>query len=291
MAIGTFNYPLTLGNEVAAGQHYMLINSYESINSVQGSTQMISSIALYIPPDSLTTTIAQSYGDIEMGALIGAAGGTGQGGPPSQDMSAKIATNYQNTSTTGAWDSVKGTMSTIFSKPQAAQNFMAAGAGLARNKHMSLAYKGPGPFRTHTFTFNFFPKEKAEADMIKSIVNDFKNGSTARMSGGTITDNALSEPFFASPRHYKIKFMMGGGKENEYLHQIGTSVITTMTVNHDPQSVVGFHKDGSPVQTRLALSFQEIEYITSTDKEGKINENIDMLGNSHDKQIRDRRNR
>ena len=82
-------------------------------------------------------------------------------------------------------------------------------------------------------------------------------------------------------------------KDNPYLFQIGTSVITTMTINHDPQSVVGFHKDGSPVQTRLALTFQEIEYITSADKistDGKTMGEIDPNNkDSHDAQIRDRR--
>ena len=39
-----------------------------------------------------------------------------------------------------------------------------------------------------------------------------------------------------------------------------------MTVNHDPQGIVGFHKDGAPVQTTLSLNFKEIEYLLSGDK-------------------------
>ena len=38
-----------------------------------------------------------------------------------------------------------------------------------------------------------------------------------------------------------------------------------MTVNHDPDGVVGFHNDGSPVHSRLQLTFQEIQYVTSSD--------------------------
>ena len=34
-----------------------------------------------------------------------------------------------------------------------------------------------------------------------------------------------------------------------------------MTINHDPDSVVGFHNDGSPVHSTLAITFQEIEYV------------------------------
>ena len=39
-----------------------------------------------------------------------------------------------------------------------------------------------------------------------------------------------------------------------------------MTINHDPDSVVGFHEDGSPVHSTLAITFQEIEYVISEDK-------------------------
>ena len=290
MAIGTFNYPSTLGKEVAAGQHYMMIDSYESKNAVQGHTNIISSIALYIPPNALTTTIAQSYGEMAGGAVMASVGGAGEQ-DRGQTLTASLAQKYQKATTEGAWEAIKGAAGSILTKPQQAQNFMAAGLGMARNKHMALAYKGPSAFRTHTFEFNFFPKDLAESNMVRKIINDLKNGSTARLSGDS-DEFGLSSPFFNSPRHYRIKFMMGGGnKQNPYLYQIGTSVITTMTINHDPQSVVGFHKDGSPVQTRLGLTFQEIEYITSADKlDGKTMGEIDESNfNSHDKQIEKRR--
>ena len=38
-----------------------------------------------------------------------------------------------------------------------------------------------------------------------------------------------------------------------------------MTINHDPDSVVSFHEDGSPVHSSMTIQFQEIEYITSGD--------------------------
>ena len=84
------------------------------------------------------------------------------------------------------------------------------------------------------------------------------------------TVTRLSAPYFASPRQYEIKFMMGGrsedhkgGKENPFLYELKRSVITSMTINHDPNSVVSFHADGSPVSSSLSLQFKEIEYVTS----------------------------
>ena len=70
-----------------------------------------------------------------------------------------------------------------------------------------------------------------------------------------------------APRHWTIDFIVPGMKEkNEFLFKIGKSVITAMDVNHDPNSTVSLHSDGSPVQTTLSLSFQEIEIQVSDDE-------------------------
>ena len=276
----------------------MLVDSYESKNSIQGYEKRISSIALYIPQDSLKTTIAQTYTGVAGGAVMASVGGAVTS--DSKGWLASMGSKYMADETTkgGIWESAKAAVAGFASKPQAMENFMSAGAGLARNKHMSLAYKGPGAFRTHDFTFNFFPQDRDEANVVKAILNDFKNGSTSRMATntGTLNTNSLSAPFFASPRQYKIKFF-NGANENKFLHAIGTSVITTMNINHDPSSAVGFHADGSPVHTRLGITFQELEYVTSADKrvESGSGARVQAVGQgdltSHDDQIRARRDK
>ena len=170
---------------------------------------------------------------------------------------------------------VKQGLQGLLSKPQAAADFMSATQGLARNNHMALIYRGPNEFRSHTFNFSFWPKDKDETRIVQEIITDFKKGSTPRLAGLTkdATDiTKLRAPYFAAPRHWEIKFCMGGRGtartegENPYLFKIGRSVITSMTINHDPDNVIGFHPDGSPVHSTLAITFQEIEYVISEDK-------------------------
>ena len=252
-------YPQSLGTEVAQGQHYMLIDSYESLNAAdfEGSGKRISSIALYIPPAALTTTIAQSYEGLKGGRTLIAGAQLSGAGDGSQNV--------------GLGSFVKQGLQGLLSKPQAAADFMSATQGLARNNHMALIYRGPNEFRSHTFNFSFWPKDKGETEIVQQIINDFKLGSTPRLAGLTkdATDiTKLRAPYFAAPRHWEIKFCMGGRAgardakgENPYLFKIGRSVITSMTINHDPDSVVGFHADGSPVHSTLAITFQEIEYV------------------------------
>ena len=81
-----------------------------------------------------------------------------------------------------------------------------------------------------------------------------------RMSGTPLKKNrAVSAPFFMAPRHWTIDFYKGDGSINEYLHTIKKSVIKSMSVNHDPNSTISLHEDGSPVETDLTLTFKEIE--------------------------------
>ena len=259
------SYPASLGKDVAQGQHYMLIDSYESINAVEreGNGKQKSSIALYIPPNSLSSTLGQSYEGLKGGATMGA-GAQALGITGGRGSSEQLS-SFVKQAATG-----------LLSKPQKIADLQTATAGLARNNHLALVYRGPSEFRTHTFNFSFWPKSKTEADTVKLIINDFQAGSTPRMAGIGKDVTKLMSPYFKSPRQWEIKFCKGGtsgasdaavinGGINDYLFKIQTSVITTMTVNHDPDSVVGFHSDGAPVHTTLAITFQEISYFLSSD--------------------------
>jgi hypothetical protein len=252
------DFPPNLGFEATAGQHYMLIDSYESTNAVTTAEgQKLSSVGLYIPAGSLTTSYTGNYEGKE-GAATAARMGGSFGGSPSDERSvtAKIS------------DFASSLSSTLGSKVAAAADstgFISA-QGLTPNNHMALVYKGPNTFRQHTFAFKFFPKNSAESETVKKIIAEFRFGTLPRMnSGGLIKDS-----FFKSPRHHKIRFCRGGsgadgaGSSNGYLFEIGMSVITNMAVNYDPQSVVSFHKDGQPVEIDMSLTFQEIELQINT---------------------------
>jgi len=258
--VQNLEYPPGLGKEVAGGQHYMMIDSYESRTALETVGSRKSSIALYIPPNALKTTIGANFEGLVGGVTMAKTGGVLMGGG-----------EFSLTNMAG---SAGDLAQKLLAKTETSKNFFAAGAGLAVNNHMALVYRGPSEFRTHDFVFQFFPKDGAEATTIKKIINDLKNGMTPRLAGAGGGDKQrLTAPFFKSPRQYKI-FFKKGGTSNEYLFKIGTSVLTSMTVNHDPQGIVGFHPDGAPVQTTLSLNFKEIEYLISGDSVSKESEEL-----------------
>ena len=263
-------FPLGIGTNVGSGQPFMLLTSYESKNAIESTGEAghaggnpgipKSSIALYIPPNALKTAFKAEYGTAEGAATkaaFGAAfGRMAEGGNIGAALMAGLSGAGQSVVSKAAAQVDKGTG-------------MLAAQGIAVNNHMALTYKGPSKFRTHDFAFSFFPKNQPEANEVRNILNDFENGMLPRMGGGfeKIQGRKLSQPLFHAPRHWTIDFLTKTGAVNEYLFQIKKSVITSMNVNHDPSSTVSLHSgDGSPVQTVLGLTFQEIELPISSDK-------------------------
>ena len=269
----TYNFPQGISSNRDTGQPYMMLTSYESKNAIESTGQngfsnqgrnkkytpgiAKSSIALYIPPNALKTGHVSTYGSDVAGAATRAAMGskfTGDAGMGDIIMAGLKGAGITAVEAIAA-QADKGTG-------------MLAAQGIAVNNHLALTYKGPTQFRTHEFSFTFFPKNKPEADTIVLIIKDLENGMLPRMKGmSKIAGRTLSAPFFQSPRHWTSDFFKKTGEKNNYLFQIGKSVITAMTVNHDQQSTVSLHiEDESPVQTTLSLTFQEIELQISNDE-------------------------
>jgi len=242
MSIQTETFPPSLGDEASTGANYMLINSYKSGNAITSGNTAISSVGLYIPAGSLKTDYTGQYtvkdGGATQARLGSAASGSGslvESGNAASDLATATATSFLD------------------------KGGILSASGSSPNKYQALVYQGPSGFRTHSFTFKFFPKNNVEAETVQRIIAIFKSGTLPRgraeLARGS---NRLRSAYFTSPHHHKITFF-SGGSENKNLFHISTSVITAMSVNYDPQTMVGFHNDGQPVGIDLSLTFQEIE--------------------------------
>ena len=273
MTLKTLQYPLTLKSTKEAGQHYLLIDSYESKNALQSGNQL-SSIALYIPPNSLQTSHNANYEGLDNAALLATAGSQAaelfQGGGGIKGIISAVV-GSESVRAAGVSTAVRAGIN----RNPLAGTALGAGLGLAVNNHMALVYRGPNSFRSHTFNFSFFPKNSNESEDVKNIINDLKNGMLPRYTGAGNSNGRLSSPFFKMPRHYKLQILGASGRENSFINDEMfpkngqgkkiNHVITHMPVNHDPNGVVSLHTNGAPVQTNLSLTFQETEFVTSRD--------------------------
>ena len=166
-------YPDTLGQEVAAGQHYMLLTSYESINSLRRSPSIKSSIALYIPAGGLTTTIGQTYEEIQGGELYAQSGLKAVQAWEGDEAGGK-ATAVGLTAMGGLTSKFIHGLKRNFLQT-VGSGFIQAGLGLAVNNHLSVGYKGPTGFRDHTFAFKFFPKNSKDSENVRILLKDFQD--------------------------------------------------------------------------------------------------------------------
>ena len=175
------DYPVGIGVDQTGitGQPYMLLTSYESKSSIEsvGVTsdaprgKILSSIALYIPPNGLRTAFDADYSGLEGGAIRATMGGALSRlnmsalkyGPMSDRWDQGNITESLFAGFASAGIAAGGKLSAAVDKGTG----MLAAQGIAVNNHMSLVYKGPGQFRTHDFAFNFFPKAKQDSLEIK----------------------------------------------------------------------------------------------------------------------------
>tara|TARA_B100002019_G_C21167401_1_gene546591 strand:- start:63 stop:1031 length:969 start_codon:yes stop_codon:yes gene_type:complete len=285
-----YQYPQSLKSKEQAGHHYLLIDSYESRNAITAGKQ-VSSIALYVPPNSLQTSYGANYEGLDNAALIAAAGEKSrqlfEQGAGVKGIVAAVTGGAKTQEAKAA--GISTAAQKAIARSPLVSTALGAGAGLAVNNHMALVYRGPNSFRSHTFNFSFFPKNEDESDDVKEIINDLRNGMLPRYTGAGKSNGRLSSPFFKMPRMYELDLLIQGIGTNNYINDDMfprnskgdriKHVITNMTVNHDPNGVVSFHSNGAPVQTNMSLTFQETEFITSKDAvddryESAINQNI-----------------
>lgn len=134
-----------------------------------------------------------------------------------------------------------------------------AGAGVARNPYMAVMYDSP-QFRTHQFSWKLIPKDFDESEIVRKIIYAFK-------FYGAPNRNA-NQHFLDYPQQFDIDFHY-----NDYLHNIGPSVLTSLEVNyhgegaplyHDVSKhvIVGRGKNKAPVSVTLSANFQEVFIIT-----------------------------
>ena len=179
------NFPPTLGSEVAAGQHYMMIDSYESKNATAsgGLGTKLSSIGLYIPTGSLKTSFTGNYEGKE-GAALKAAGGAAASDLMSKlskfdfsvNSAAELLASGETASGVGS-DFASRMLASTLDKT----GFVSA-SGNSPNNYMALVYGGPNEFRQHSFAFKFFPRNPAETNIVQKIIEEFKRGTLPRMS-------------------------------------------------------------------------------------------------------------
>ena len=197
-------------------------------------------IALYVdgPP---TIKYSMNYANKELGTLLGVLSGSvfdSQGFKPGS-AEAGAAMGASLAKLPGAFGAAD------------LGSALSASTGTALNPFRETVFESVD-FRSFSFKYKFFPKNKKEADDVYNIINTFKFHMHPEMSSGKL--------FFIYPSEFNISYYFGS-EENGYFHKFTTCVLESMDVSYGGEQFSSF-RDGSPTEINMSLTFRELEILT-----------------------------
>jgi len=253
--LGTNKASALNGN--AAATQSIINRNIKSLQSNGGklsqTTQTGDVIALYMP-DTLQFEYKQSYDELSLtknlAGLVGVAAAEQfvEGGNKEK-----------------ALDAVKAAISMVAGSKLGDIGRAGAflGFGAVVNPMLEVIYNSPS-FRSFDYIFKFYPRDEREAIEVQKIINLLQYHQAPEVK----TDGSIS--LLIPPSEFDIKFYYSG-KENENIPKIGSCVLRNIQVNYAPQGWAAYEVPGQeatlggtgmPVGIEMALSFQEVTYLT-----------------------------
>ena len=125
--------------------------------------------------------------------------------------------------------------------------------GKAKNPMEEQFFKGV-EFRSHSFSYEFYPKSSEEAKQVQDIIWSFKSAMLPDTFANAEADGA-AEGYYNYPNIFDIYYE---GSIDLRFEDFLPSVLTDCTVSHSTR----LFEDGYPVSTEMGLEFTEIKVIT-----------------------------
>ena len=205
------------------------------------STRSSQDIILPMPPD-LSTQYGVSYNSGASSGLIGAVFQKG--------------TELANLDFSALGDLVARTLA---ENETAAAEATKLATGKAANPYQAVFFQNPN-LRTFSFNYKLFAKNQQESNNIREIIRAFKSAMLPTFDAG--------RTLFNYPKVFEIEF-----RHDEYLFEIGTSVLTSFDVKYHAQGTPSyFEGTKAPTDVDISLSFQELNILTADQVDGSGSE-------------------
>jgi len=243
-------YPSTIG----AGINHWI--SFESFKFKEAGTPNLN-IALYIPPDALSTSYKSAYESQALGQMAGRALEEleAAGGSVSRLKANLLAKG-------AAAGSVITSLAAIAGTEGAAKTIMQQSKGAVVNPYIVAAYKGPSDLREHKFSFKMMPEDENESKTCVKIVNEFKAAMLPSHKGGN--NQTAPSGLFGYPDEFVITYYINGdplpNDATNPMFNIGKSVLTSCEMSYTTQDLpVFFEGTQYPVSIGMSLTFMELD--------------------------------
>lgn len=271
--VGILQYPSHLRND----NFYTIFRAYERTADFQRGRLAVSgkknnplgTVLLPLPPN-LSTAYGVIYGEESIGAIasgISAATSAfettlspdesnyGEAFEAAAGSIVDSLTDGQGLSKDGAQALLKNVG--IGLARELTPNSVFTGLNLAKNPYQAIVFQNP-KFRTHSFSYNLFARDRQETEAIKDIIKLFKEYMLPEFPENTGL-------FFKYPKVFDIEYHVGGPK-NEYVHRISTSALTDFNVSYHGEGTPSYFNDPEeprPTSVKISMTFQELNIMTA----------------------------
>ena len=145
--------------------------------------------------------------------------------------------------------------------PEQLVNATKINMGQIVNPRLQLLFKSK-EIRTFNFTWELYPRNKDETNMIRDIVQQFRSFSSPSIEGNL--------GLLAVPGEFEVRFLnknstTTGFVENEWLPRILRFAINSISVDYSPQGIWGSFVDNSPLGVVLTMQISEL-YVVNKEK-------------------------
>lgn len=270
-SFGGLQYPSNIRDD----NFYTIFRVYERFASfdtpgrlaISGTGDLLGEMVLPLPPN-LGTTYSVNYGTESLGAVsssLSAATSAAKADFASSNYNAglqKALGTLADVATDGAGlDSLEGWKNLaknagIAAARQILPTGVETGLNVAKNPYEAVVFQSP-KFRTHSFEYTLFARNREESFIIQGMINKFKEAMMPSFPDNTGL-------YFKYPQVFDIEYHVGNSN-NPFVHKISTSALTDFNVTYHGEGTPSyFDAELSPAPTsmKISMTFQELNFMT-----------------------------
>ena len=132
--------------------------------------------------------------------------------------------------------------------------------GQVFNPNLELLFEGVN-IRSFPFSFEFFPRNRKEAEEVKKIIRTLKQSMSAKKVGTT------GQIFISAPDVFQLTYMKGPNK-HPFLNTFLPMALTSVNLTYTGSNTYSTFYDGTPTHMRMDLTFKELNPVYAEDYEG-----------------------
>jgi len=142
-----------------------------------------------------------------------------------------------------------------------ANQLISRATGQVFNPNLELLFDGVG-LRNFQFNFDFFPRDKKEAEEVILIIRTLKKRMSANRNASG--NSKVKGVFISAPHIFQLTYMKGG-KKHPVLNSFLPMALVDLQVNYTGSNTYSTFWDGTPTHMQMSLAFKELNPIYAED--------------------------